>query len=207
MKIPLPTFQYEQQLWRSGIRIVAGIDEVGRGAFAGPVVVAAVILPHDFSCDLPLHDSKLLSAHKREAVAGIIQQKALSFAIAEISVLWINKLGIGKATQMAFRKSIRLLHQEPDHVLIDAFLVKDYPKEKQTPIVHGDRLSISIAAASIIAKVYRDALMRDLHTKYSVYGFAENKGYGTRSHQEALRVHGLSPMHRTSFALDRFLTP
>lgn len=205
MKIPLPTFQYEQSLWKTGLQYIAGIDEVGRGAFAGPVVAAAVILPQDFSCDLPIHDSKLLSAKQREAVAGSIQQKSLSFAIAEISVLWINKVGIGKATQMAFRKAIRLLKQQPEHVLIDAFLVQEFPKEKQTPIVHGDRLSISIAAASIIAKVYRDALMRDLHTKYPVYGFAENKGYGTKAHQEALRQFGLSPMHRTSFTLDRFL--
>ncbi len=206
MKIPLPTFTYEQQLWNTGLQFIAGVDEVGRGAFAGPVVAAAVILPQRFRPPCLIHDSKLLTVKQREEAATIIQQQAICFSIAEISVAWINKIGVGKACHMAFRKAVRTLKYQPEHFLIDAFYIKNIAKRNQTPIVHGDQLSVSIAAASIVAKVYRDNLMKTLSKKFVSYNFAVNKGYGTKAHREALKSFGLSTIHRTSFALDRFLS-
>src|SRR5258708_7558554 len=167
----LPTFQYEQKLWSAGLQYVAGVDEVGRGCFAGPVVAAAVILPTKFSKTDRINDSKKLSAKVRKELAIIIQQYALAFSIAEISVSIINKIGIGKAAQQAFVNAINGLQIRPEHILIDAFMINALQKAKQTPIVHGDSISISIAAASIIAKVYRDELMEKLHERYAVYDF------------------------------------
>jgi ribonuclease HII len=202
----LPNFKEEQQLWKKGYAYIAGVDEVGRGCFAGPVVTAAVILPQTFSSKKAVNDSKKLSAKVREELAEVIKQQAIAFSIAEISVSIINKLGIGKATQQAFRSSIKQLTKKPDFILIDAFYIKHISKRIQKPIIHGDALSISIAAASIIAKVYRDKLMQKLHNKYEAYDFFTNKGYGTKKHQEAIRKHGLSKLHRTSFDLSKFLT-
>ncbi len=199
------TTQFEQKLWLEGKEYVCGIDEVGRGCFAGPVVVGAVIFAKDCFVPEGIADSKLLVPKKREELAIKIKDSALDFAIAEVSVSTINKVGIGKATQIAFRKVITLLKIAPDFVLIDAFYIKHFDKKKQQPIQGGDRLSASIAAASIIAKVYRDQRMQELDIKFPNFGFAKHKGYGTKEHQAAIKQNGLSKLHRTSFKLEQFL--
>lgn len=200
-----PTFQEEQILWNQGFRHVAGVDEVGRGCFAGPIVTAAVILPSNFKSLIPINDSKVLSAKIRSELAQVIKQQAIAYAISEVSVTVINNLGIAKATQQSFRQAVKALIKRPDYILIDAFYIQHLSRKKQKPIIHGDGLSISIAAASIIAKVYRDELMEKLHNRFSEYDFATNKGYGTKKHREAIRQYGLSKIHRTSFKLTKFL--
>lgn len=206
----LPTFKEELSLWSKGYSFVAGLDEVGRGAFAGPVVVAAVIFPqnHQFLHRnlLEINDSKKLSAKKREELAVDIKKEASGYVIIEGSVNDINTFGIGKATQSAFLKAALTLSVVPDFYLIDAFYVEGIDKQIQKPIIHGDTLSISIAAASIIAKVYRDELMESFHGQYPKYNFLENKGYGTAFHRAQLGEYGLSPLHRTSFSLEKFLS-
>ncbi len=201
----LPTFDEEQLLWQQGLQHVAGVDEVGRGCFAGPVVTAAVILPPDFTTPRPVNDSKLLSAKVREELAVVIKEQAIAYSISEVSVSVINEIGIGKATQQSFVESVSTLPTEAQFILMDAFYIQDLPKAKQKPIIHGDRLSISIAAASIIAKVYRDTLMQQLHEQYAEYDFATNKGYGTKKHREAIKQYGLCDLHRMSFNLTKFL--
>jgi len=200
-----PTFEYEKELWKQGLRYIAGIDEVGRGCFAGPIVAAAVILPQGFNLTNKIDDSKKLHPKVRNELSVIIKKYALCYSIAEVSVGVINTIGIGKAAQRAFRKTIQDLTIKPEHILIDAFLINGISKKKQTPLIYGDSLSISIAAASILAKVYRDKLMEKLHEKYSVYDFFSNKGYGTKKHRDAIGKHGLCDLHRTSFALEKYL--
>lgn len=200
-----PTLNFENDLWRKGFRVVCGIDEVGRGCFAGPVVTAAVCFPPDVSLPEGLLESKQLKPRQRERLEKEIKAKSLAWSIAEVSVGEINKVGIGKATQIAFRKAIKNLPQEPDHILIDAFYVKHLNRKKQQAIKGGDLICASIAAASVIAKVYRDKLMKALHKKYPQYGFAKHKGYGTKKHQEAIRKYGLCRLHRKSFNLEKFL--
>jgi ribonuclease HII len=201
-----PTFEYETIHWNNGLQYVAGVDEVGRGCFAGPVVAGAVILPSNFKATDKINDSKKLSAKLRKKLAEIIKEKALAFSIAEVSVAIINQIGVGKAAQMAFAKAINGLKIQPEHILIDAFLIQTISPKMQTPIVHGDGLSISIAASSIIAKVYRDELMEDLHPQYEAYDFFTNKGYGTKKHRDAISKYGLCDLHRTSFNLSKFVT-
>ncbi len=202
----LPTLEIEQKLWKKGFKFVCGIDEVGRGCFAGPVVAGAVVFPPN--CDLleGVADSKLLKPRQREKLAEKIKELALVWAIGEIGVSDINKCGIGKATQMAFRKAIKNLDKNPDFVLIDAFYIKHLNRKKQNAVKNGDKICASISAASIIAKVYRDKLMKNLHKKYPKYGFARHKGYGTKEHQSALQKYGLTKIHRRSFNLEKFLT-
>lgn len=207
MKKLLPTNEYELALWNRDIDHVAGVDEVGRGCFAGPVVAAAVILPRGFENVCGIDDSKRLSPKRREELAIYIKEKAVTYAIAEISVPVINAMGIGKATQLAFSQAIKNLVSPPQHILMDAFLIQSIAPSVQTPIIHGDRKSVTIAAASIIAKVYRDTLMQELHTAYTHYDFMTNKGYGTKAHRLAITQHGLSPVHRTSFNLVKYTTP
>lgn len=199
-----PTLNEEKRLWQQGFSHIAGVDEVGRGSFAGPVVAAAVILPKNFNATNEINDSKLLTYGKREKLAKIIKDNAVTYAIAEVDVSVINRSGIGKATQQAFAIAIQKLFIIPDFILIDAYYIQSLSKKNQKPIVHGDRLSISIAAASILAKVYRDEHMKQLPTVYAVYDFAANKGYGTKKHQEAIRRYGLCDIHRTSFDLTKF---
>jgi len=201
-----PTFEYESELWQQGLNHIAGVDEVGRGCFAGPVVTAAVILPQSFSARDEVNDSKLLTARKREKLAVIIKQEAIAFAITQVGVPVINEIGIGKAAQVAFQKAVMTLPIKPDFILIDAFYITGIEKGIQKPIIHGDRLSVSIAAASIIAKVYRDELMQNLHPHYAIYDFATNKGYGTKKHRDAIGKYGLCDQHRTSFDLKKFLS-
>lgn len=207
MKV-LPTFQYENIQWTNGKMAVAGLDEVGRGAFAGPIVTAAVIFsPHyKFKNDLlySIDDSKRLSAHKREELAEVIKSEALCFSISEVSLSVINEHGIGTAAQHSFFQSYNSLCHPSDFLLVDGFLINNVNKNQQLAIVHGDRLSISIAAASILAKVYRDQRMVELHSMYPNYGFSENKGYGTAYHRKQIGDYDLSPVHRTSFNLARY---
>lgn len=200
-----PTLEIETKLWQQGYTHICGLDEVGRGCFAGPVAVGAVIFPPDIVLPKGIADSKLLTPQKRERLTEEIKKIALAWSVAEISVCDINKAGIGKATQMAFRKALRLLSQKADFVLIDAFYIKHFSGKKQKPVKDGDKICASISAASIIAKVYRDNLMVKLHQKYPRYNFARHKGYGTKEHREAIKKNGLSKVHRKSFNLEKFL--
>lgn len=199
-----PTLNIETKLWNTGYRYIAGLDEVGRGCFAGPVCVGAVIFPK--GCELleGLADSKLLKPRQREKLAVRIKNQALSWTVAEINVSLINKVGIGKATQMAFRKALRLCSVQADFVLIDAFYIKHLNRKRQMAIAGGDTICASISAGSIIAKVYRDKLMKKLSRKFPKYGFGKHKGYGTKRHQEAIKQYGLTRIHRTSFDLQKF---
>lgn len=214
--IAKPTLREEKLLWKKNYNFVIGLDEVGRGAFAGPVVVAAVVFsPRNTGnniLSLGIHDSKLLSPKIRECLAKEIKKKSV-WAIAKINVGVINNVGIGKATEMGFRKVVKKIlckgkGNNKAFVLIDGFYVKYIQKvgrKNQKAIIKGDQKSISIAAASIIAKVYRDNIMRKLDPKYPQYGFAKHKGYGTEIHQQAIKKHGLSKIHRKSFNLSHFL--
>lgn len=199
------TFDYEEKQWKAGYGQVCGIDEVGRGCFAGPIVAAGVIFPANITLPKGLRDSKLLSAKKRQELDKLIRELALEFQIIEIGLEVINKHGIGYANKLAFSSLVRNFSQTPDFLLVDAFVVDDFPKDQQQSIIHGDQLSASIAAASIIAKVYRDKLMEELDQKFPGYGLAKNKGYGTKDHRDAIKTKGLSPLHRTSFSLDKYL--
>lgn len=199
-----PSLKLEKRLWKSGYEYVCGVDEVGRGCFAGPVVVGAVIFPKNVILPVGIADSKLLSHKKREELAPQIKTIALAWSIAEISVSKINKHGIGKATQMAFRKAVNSMKTKPDFVLIDAFYIKHLNRKKQKAVKDGDTLCSSIAAASIIAKVHRDELMNKLHKKYPQYDFKKNKGYGTKKHRKSIEKFGLALPHRQSFNLTKY---
>ena len=199
-----PSFKEELLLWQKGYKLIAGVDEVGRGAFAGPLVAASVILPQNFKIN-GIKDSKLLRPLKRELLSDYIKQNALFYSISEIDVNFINKFGVGKATHKAFGNCLEKLEKKFDFVLVDGFKIKNFDEKLQKAIIHGDLLSVSIAAASIIAKVYRDNLMKQFHKRYLEYNFFENKGYGTKFHREALKKYGLCEIHRISFNLQKFL--
>ncbi|OGD96735.1 ribonuclease HII [Candidatus Curtissbacteria bacterium RIFCSPHIGHO2_12_FULL_38_9b] len=196
-----PDFSIESSFWQKGYQSLAGIDEVGRGSWAGPVVAAAVILPLDFEIPKNFGDSKQIKPHLRKRFDKLIKDKSIGYSIAKISVAKINKLGIGNASQMAFRKCLKELIVKPDYILVDAFYIKHVNRKNQMAIIKGDEKSVTIAAASIIAKVYRDNLMKKLSRIYKSYGFAKNKGYGTKFHKEAIKTRGFSKIHRTSFKL------
>ena len=195
----------EEKLKEKGYLNIAGVDEVGRGCFAGPLVAASVILPEAFPFKEYMQDSKLLNSAKREKLSAVIKLYALSFAIVEIPVSLINSLGVGYANQQALSLSIQQLGKKPDFVLVDGFTIRNIKPSLQKAIIHGDRLHASIAAASILAKVYRDQLMDALHATFPLYNFTENKGYGTKKHRLAITKYGLSPLHRTSFNLQKYL--
>lgn len=203
--IVTPTLDLEISLWNSGYNFICGLDEVGRGCFAGPVAVGAVIFSKTSQIPKGLRDSKLLSYKQRESLVDQIKEQAAFWSIAEIDVETINQVGIGRATQQAFKKAVEALKQIPDYLLIDAFYIDGIDKKIQNPVKGGDKICASIAAASVIAKVYRDHLMEKLHEQFPQYNFAKNKGYGTLDHRNALKQHGLSPLHRTSFNLNKFL--
>ncbi len=188
---------YENQLREDGILFIAGIDEVGRGPLAGPVVAAAVILPENFYL-LGLDDSKKLSEKKREEYFDYIQANALAIGIGVVSNKVIDTINIYQATKQAMNQALENLSIEPNHLLIDAMeLEVNIP---QTAIIKGDSNSISIAAASIIAKVTRDRMMKELGEKYPEYGFEKHMGYGTKAHLLAVEKHGVLSEHRLSFA-------
>lgn len=191
------TLKFEKQAWESGAKLVAGVDEVGRGCLFGPVVAAAVILDPGYRIK-GLRDSKLLPEPVREKLALKIRQHSIAFSVAAVDVARIDQINIYHASKLAMLNAVSALSAKPDHLLIDAMKIEyDCP---QTPIIHGDALSASIAAASILAKVERDAMMRAWDPVYPEYGLASNKGYSTPRHLRSLREHGPSPLHRQSFA-------
>lgn len=198
------TSDIEKSFWNKGYKLICGVDEVGRGCFAGPVVTAAVIFSPDCLFPVGIADSKLLNAQKREQLAKEIKNSALSWAIGVSSVELINEIGIGKATQVAFQNAVSSLNPKADFIIIDAFYIEYFDKTFQKPVKGGDKLSVSIAAASIIAKVYRDNLMVDLDSQYPGYGFAQHKGYGTKGHRQAIKKYGLTKLHRKSFNLGKY---
>jgi ribonuclease HII len=203
MKVPA-TFEFEKKLWSDGYEGIAGIDEVGRGSWAGPVVAAAVIFPSDYSPDFEIFDSKLLLPDQRQVLAEKIGKSArIGFGLVDVST--IDKIGIGKASQLAFKKAAKSLIPKASYYLIDAFYIKGWNRANQQPIKSGDRICASIAAASVVAKVYRDSLMEKMDEEYPGYGFAFHKGYGTSMHQKALKDLHFSPIHRRSFNLAPFV--
>ena len=190
--------QFEKNAKELNYQAIAGIDEVGRGPLAGPVVAAAVILPEDFVL-LGVNDSKKLSAKKREEFYEIIHKEAISIGIGVIDHQMIDQVNIYQATKLAMTQAINQLSIVPDFLLIDAMRLEvPIPQEN---LIKGDARSISIAAASIIAKVYRDQLMRDYGlNQYPGYGFESNAGYGTKEHLEGIEKMGICPIHRKTFA-------
>ncbi|MCA1030053.1 ribonuclease HII [Bacillus timonensis] len=188
---------YEDGLYNRGVNFIAGVDEVGRGPLAGPVVASSVILPKDFF--LPgINDSKKLSDTKREELFKEITDSALSIGIGIVTAKQIDEINIYQATKLAMKKAINNLSVQPDHLLIDAMdLDLNIP---QTSIIKGDAKSVSIAASSIIAKVTRDRLMKELAIEYPNYGFENHMGYGTSYHMEALHEFGITEEHRLTFS-------
>lgn len=189
--------KYEKLARAQGAILVAGVDEVGRGALFGPVVAAAVILPPDTRIR-GLRDSKQLLPDDRERLAKIVESRAIALAIEEVDAETIDRVNIYQASRMAMTAAVLRLAPQPDHLLIDALRL-DLP-HAQTSIIYGDSLSISIAAASVVAKVYRDRRLCELDGQYPGYGLASHKGYATPEHRAALRNLGPSLLHRKSFA-------
>jgi ribonuclease HII len=192
--------KYEKAARAQGAVHIAGVDEVGRGSLFGPVVAAAVILP----CETRirgLRDSKQLEREDRERLAAVVERKALAIAIEEVDAETIDRINIYQATRLAMTSAVLKLALAPDHLLIDAMRLNLGPDRSctQTSIIYGDSLSISIAAASVVAKVYRDRRMCELHEHYPQYGLASHKGYSTPEHLAALDKHGPSPLHRKTF--------
>ena len=188
---------YERELLERGAKYICGVDEVGRGPLAGPVVCAAVIMPLDDIIE-GIDDSKKLSAKKREYLAELIQKKAIAHAICRIEPQVIDEINILEATKLCMKNAVESLAVKPDFVLTDGNMTLDIPFE-QMSIIKGDSLSYSIGAASIIAKVYRDAVMDEYDKIYPEYGFKSHKGYGTKTHIDAIKRVGLCPVHRRSF--------
>lgn len=188
---------FEKDAYKRGIRFVAGVDEAGRGPLAGPVVAAAVILPENMFIE-GLNDSKKLTAKRREELFDVIKEKALSYGIGIVDEKCIDEINILNAARKAMGIAVNSLKPKPDLVLIDAERLVDV-NINQLSIVRGDTLSVSIAAASIIAKVTRDRMICRLDKDYPQYGFAKHKGYGTKEHIDAIKKYGICPIHRISF--------
>lgn len=203
MRKTRPSFNEERFYWNFGIDHVIGLDEVGRGAFAGPIVAAGVIYKPNFKHQFldKVNDSKLIKPKLREELSKLIKENSI-WEIATVEIDYINKHGIGKANlevlNKVMKKLITKLNSSNYFAIVDGF---DLMIKKQKAIIRGDTISLSIASASIIAKVYRDNLMREAGEIYPNYLFAKNKGYGTKKHREALKTYGLSKFHRTSFNL------
>ena len=197
----------EQALRYRGARSIAGVDEVGRGALFGPVVAAAVILPSRIAhlADAGLKDSKQLTREDRERLDRRIRRLAICISVAEIDAATIDRVNIYQATRLAMHTAVCALTIAPDHLLIDAMRL-DHPCP-QTRLIYGESLSLSIAAASVVAKVHRDHLMRQLHELHPQYGLSAHKGYATPEHRRALIAHGPTPLHRKSFAPVRAVCP
>lgn len=215
--------KYESQLWKKGINLIAGVDEAGRGPLAGPMVVAAVILKketleivemeilgtrnYDVSLDklvgqyTSINDSKKLTGKRREELYGFIVNEAISYSIEEISKDEIDSKGISAGIQKGFWSAVKNLNPTttPEHILTDHVHIKKLGEEYQTNITKGDSLSINIAAASILAKVYRDRLMCKYALEFPEYGFERHKGYGTKFHRETIKKYGPCSIHRRSF--------
>lgn len=198
-----PDTRFESEFWKSGLLHVAGLDEAGRGALAGPVAVGAVILPDDsplLSRTLAgVRDSKQMTRLERESLAPCIRETALAWNVAFASSEEIDSLGIVHATRLAALRALQELSIAPQYLLTDFRLELPQLDISQTALVKGDRYCLSIAAASVLAKTARDAYMRELDIQYQGYGLEKHKGYGTRAHRLALKQLGISPIHRRSF--------
>lgn len=197
-----PTLEHETRIWQAGYAAIAGLDEAGRGALAGPVAVGALILPKDVQREgiwAEVRDSKLLSAAQREEMSGRIRSAAAGWAVGEASAQEIDDIGIAPATRLAMQRAINALPTPPDYLLLDwvRLATVNLPQESYTK---GDQRIVSVAAASILAKVYRDSLLVEMDQVYPLYGFARHKGYGAASHLAAIAAHGPCPQHRRSFA-------
>jgi len=189
---------HEDALRARGLRLVAGIDEAGRGPLAGPVVAAAVVLPPAYSHAVLTDSKKLTHARRERLFEELTNRSDILWSLSIVEAGEIDRLNILRATHEAMRRAVGALAQTPDHVLIDGLPVRPFPIE-QTALVGGDGLSFSIAAASVIAKITRDRLMLELDERYPEYGFAKHKGYGTAVHLAALKKHGPCPVHRRTF--------
>jgi ribonuclease HII len=197
---------FERELWAQGVRLVAGVDEAGRGPLAGPVVAAAAILPAHWlqtGCEKALralNDSKQLTeAQREEFFALLTAHPEIRFGIAQVDAETIDRINILQATHRAMNEALAQLSPAPEHALVDGLRVKSM-RFPQTPLVKGDARSYSIAAASVLAKVTRDRLMREFDRRFPLYGFAGHKGYGTAAHLAAIATHGPCAIHRKSFA-------
>lgn len=197
-----PDLSFEESLWNQGLIHIAGIDEAGRGCLAGPVTAAAVTLPHlgnDAGLFSNVRDSKQITAREREKQRTIIEGNSLDWGVGFASNLEIDRYGIVPSTRLAVSRALENLKIQPQHLLVDYIVLPDIAVP-QTRLVKGDARSLSIAAASILAKTHRDAFMAELSGKYPGYDLENNKGYGTAAHREAIRKLGPSPFHRMSFA-------
>ena len=196
-----PTFNMEKQIWSKGYNLIVGIDEVGRGPLAGPVVAGAVILPQKpaKSWISQVRDSNELTEKKREKLSAIIKEKAVAWGLGMVSSEEIDTRGIMQATRMAMMMAVEQLSSTPQFLLVDAVKLPDL-KLPQRAIIRGDKLCLSIACASIVAKVARDRMMADFDISYPGYGFSKHKGYGTREHMLSLQKLGPCPIHRRSFS-------
>ena len=193
-----PKFTCETELIQEGYARIGGIDEAGRGAWAGPLVSACVVLPHDFALrGWGVNDSKKLSPKKREEISAVIKERTLDFGIGRVSPEEIFSLGLSRANRLAMERAVAALLKPPDYLLIDAFFIKANVPMKI--FIKGDAVIASIAAASIIAKVERDRIMRELAPAYPQYYFEKHKGYGTKLHQECLKNYGICAIHRKSY--------
>lgn len=190
-------YSFEKELISEGYGVVCGIDEAGRGPLAGPVCAAAVILPTDMEID-GLNDSKKLTEKKRKALFDVVKEKALAYSIVMVDEKVIDEINILQATLLAMRRAVETLEIKPDAALIDGNQKPGLGIEERT-VVKGDAKSMSIAAASILAKVSRDRFMLELDEKYPQYQFAKHKGYGTKLHYECIEQFGISPVHRLTF--------
>jgi len=198
LRVSAINLDFENRAVAEGFKFIAGVDEVGRGCLAGAVVAAAVIL--DLSKPLPegLNDSKKITAKNRERIAEEIRENAVCYAVGQIEADEIDRINILQATKKAMSVAVGKLNPAADFLLIDALGLKEI-NLPQKAIIHGDAISASIAAASIIAKTYRDNLMREFDEIYPEYGFSNHVGYGTKQHFEALKKHGACPLHRKTF--------
>jgi ribonuclease HII len=198
---PSPNLRFERKLWEDNFQWIAGLDEAGRGAWAGPVVAAVVIFPPISNLEQNLwgvRDSKQMNSHQRNDWAVIIREHAHAWGVGSADHTEIDQLGILPATRLAMQRALRQLSTTPNHLLIDALVLPNH-ETPQTALIKGDQRSLSIAAASILAKTTRDALMCQQDISFPVYGFGRHKGYGTRFHQQALAENGPCPIHRMSF--------
>ncbi|MCR5307627.1 MAG: ribonuclease HII [bacterium] len=196
MLLLIDLLAYEKELYKEGYELICGTDEAGRGPLAGPVVAAAVILPKNMIID-GVNDSKQLTEKKREELFDVIYEKALAVGVAFVDNKKIDEINILEASRLAMMEAIKKLKIKPDYVISDAMKMNiDVPVK---PIIKGDALSISIAAASIIAKVTRDRFMDEMDLKYPNYGFKRHKGYPTKDHIEAIKKYGITEIHRITF--------
>lgn len=193
----MPTYEYEEKFAAEGFTVIAGTDEAGRGPLAGPVCAAAVILPYGLEIE-GLNDSKKISEKKREKLFDIICEKAISYGIAYASVEEIDTLNILNASQLAMRRAVEMLDPKPDMVLVDGNIARGFNCKTAT-VIKGDSISMSIAAASILAKVSRDRVCMELDKEYPQYMLSKHKGYSTKEHMDLVRKYGPSPIHRRTF--------